>query len=174
MSIIFSCIFLASCSFEPRSSKAMPDELSKIYFSPVKPDSVLTTQLNELFRSLHVRLVKQQSAAPFSVIISRDHFSYSRPDFVDATLPTVISFSQFATISIENNKNHKTVVKKEFITGLSVTLNANQIYTADANNLMRRQLCQQLITLIYYWFIASNTQAALYYANHPKTAHHTS
>ena len=152
----------------------MPDELNKIYFSPIKPDSVLTTQLNELFRSLHIQLVKQQSSAPFSVIISRDHFSYSRPDFVDTTLPTTISFSQFATISIENNKNHKTVAKKEFVTTLSVTLNANQIYTADANNLMQRQLCQQLVTLIYYWFIASNTQAALYYANHPKTAHYAS
>lgn len=135
---------------------------------------MLSTQLNMLFGSLNVVRVKKPSEAPFSVIITRDHFSYSKPDFVDTTLPTTISYSQFANVEIENNRNHKTVAKKIFATGIAVTLNANQIYTADANNLIQRELSQQLVTVIYYWFIASNTQAKLHYANIDKTARSSS
>ena len=172
--ITTACIFTAGCSFAPRSKIAFPDELNRIYFSADKPYSALSNQLNTLFRSMGVQLVKQKSNAPFSIQISGDNFSYSRPDIVDTTLPTNINYSQSATVAIENNKNHTTIASQAFSTSQTITLNANQIYTANANSIVRQALNRQLTSFIYYWLISSNTKAALYHANHTQTTRHAS
>src|SRR3990167_2016658 len=119
--IIFLTLLLCSCAFTPRSASSFPDELKPVYFSSVKPYSKLSNELNMLFQSMNITLVKQKSAAPFSIIVSYDNFSYSRPDIVDSTLPTNINYSQSCTISVVNNKNKKTVISDSFTTTQSVT-----------------------------------------------------
>ena len=158
----------------PRSINTFPDELKPVYFSSVKPYSILSNQLNELFQSMDIPLEKQASKAPFSIIVSYDNFSYSLPDIVDSTLPTNINYSQSSTISIINNRTHATVITTSFTTTQSVTINANQIYTSNANDLVKQSLNRQMVSLIYYWLISSKTKAALHDATITKTTQHAS
>ena len=171
--ILSFCLITSACSFVPRSKNAFPDELNRIHFSPSKPDSALSTQLNALFRSMDVKVVKNNAPAPFSIVVTNDNFSYGRPDIVDSTLPTTISFSQSAHIAIENSKGAM-VAEQPFITTQTITINANQIYTSDANELVRQALNQQMVTLIYYWLISFNTKAALHNAVVNQTIKHAS
>lgn len=172
--LFFLAMILCGCSFVPRSAIAFPDELKPLYFSTVKPYSTLSNQLNALFRSMDVTLVKQKSAAPFSIVVSYDHFSYARPDIVDATLPSSINYSQSSTVSIVNNKNGATVASQSFTTTQSITINANQIYTMNANDLVRQELNRQMTSLIYYWLISYNTKVALHHAIITQTIKHAS
>ncbi|HLD84266.1 MAG TPA: hypothetical protein VI844_00685 [Coxiellaceae bacterium] len=153
--------FLSSCSFEPRSARYFPKELDRVYLSTEKPYSPLATNFNALLRSMHAEVVKKNSDAPYSIIISNDVFSYSRPVMVDSSLPSTLNFSQTATLTIRNNKNDHDVLSKVFSTAQSLTLNANQIYTQNANTLIQQSLNREMISLIYYWLISSHTKDAL-------------
>src|SRR3990167_8139063 len=114
--VILFCILSSGCAFHLRSKSEFPKELGTIYFSSERPYSPLSEQLNELFRSLHIRLAKTKSNARFSIIISHDHFAYSRPDMVNTTLPSNLNFMQSATITIVDNSNHSTIGSKSFST----------------------------------------------------------
>ena len=163
---IFICLLLNSCALTLRSSSAFPKKLRTVYFSSEKSYSLLTTNLKELLRSMNVRLVKQKNQALFSMLITNDHFDYSRPDIVNTSQPASISFSQTATVTIQNNKNNQTIAFHDFATSNSLTLNVNQIYTANANNEMQTELNHDIASLIYYWLISSDLKRALHHANH--------
>lgn len=159
--ITMICLLMTGCAFHARSKSMMATELYQVYFVPEKPYSELSTQLKNLFNSLGIKLVKNKSQAPFSIVVSNDLFSYSRPDIVDASLPTTLNFSQTAFVEIHNNQSHKIVASREFNTDESLTLNANQIYTSDANSLIREKLNRRILSLIYYWLISSQTKESI-------------
>lgn len=163
--LLLFTFFIVACSFEPRSAAYFPKELHHVYLSSEKPYSPLTTNFNALLRSMHANVVKKISQAPYSVIISNDIFSYSRPVTVDSSLPSTLNFSQTATLTIKDNSNNRDVLSKVFSTAKSLTLNANQIYTANANTLMQQTLNREMISLIYYWLISSQTKDKLQHAN---------
>lgn len=170
--IAFFCVILSACSFEPRTSATFPAELNPVYFSSDSPYAALSVELNRSLRSLNIQLAKQPTHARFSIVVSNSHFIFSRPDIVDTNLPTTLNFLQTATIAIEDNHNHTTVVSKSFSASQLITLDANQNYTADKNNLMRQALSRRLVSLIYYWLISSNTKAELHNAIIGKPTRH--
>ena len=174
ISVILCCILISGCGFQLRSKANFPRELNTVYFTAAKPYSPLSVQLNDLFQSMGVHIVKSKSNARFSILISHDNFAYSRPDIVNATLPTSINFIQSATITIVDNKNNKTIVSRSFSTAQSLTLNANQIYTSNANDLIQHELNREIVSVIYYWLVSKNTKDALNHANIVQTARHAS
>ena len=163
------CFLSAGCAFQLRSKSMISSELYQLYFLPEKPYSELSTQLNTLFRSLGIVLVKKESQAHFSLIITNDLFSYSRPDVIDASLPATLNFLQSAHVEIRDIRTHKMVAAQEFTVNHSLTLNANQIYTADANDLIREKLNREIVSLIYYWLISSQTKDSIHHAIIPST-----
>lgn len=163
--IIGFCLLSAGCAFQLRSKAMISSELYQLHFSPERPYSELSTQLNTLFRSLGIVLVKKESQAHYSLVITNDLFSYSRPDVVDASLPATLNFLQTAHISIQDTRTHKTVASQEFTVNHTLTLNANQIYTADANDLIREKLNREIVSLIYYWLISSQTKESIHHAD---------
>ena len=173
--ILLFCLTISACGFQMRSAADFPSSLRPLYFSSVRPYSLLSVNLRELFNAMHAPLTKTANDARFSIFISQDHFIYSRPDTVDATLPTSIGFSQIATINIQDNQTKKTLLTKKFTTSDSLTLNANQIYTANSNDLMRQELNHEMISLIYYWLISKNTTDVLnHHAANTKTTRRAS
>lgn len=167
------CFFCSGCAFHLRSKSDFPKTLSWLYFSSEKPYSVLSTQLTNLFQSMDVHLVKNPSAAPFTLLVTHDHFSYSRPDIVNTSLPTNINFLQTATVTLKNNQNNAPVISRSFSATESLTLNANQIYTNNANGLIKQALNRRVVSLIYYWLVSTNTTELLNHATISQTARHT-
>lgn len=172
LTLILFCFLISSCAFQLRSKADFPTELNTVYLSSDKAYSILAIDMTTLFQSMDTRLVKNQAEAPFSVVISNNYFTYSRPAIIDATQLTTIGFMKRATISIINNKTHKLVTMQSFTTAQSLTLNANQIYTVNSNDIMQQQLNHEMVSLIYYWLISSHTKAALHDANNVKTTTH--
>src|SRR3990167_2825886 len=162
--ILFIGFLLSSCSFHLRNAQSFSPELNNLYFNSDKPFNVVSTQLRSLLESNQLHLAKKESDARFSLVISDDVFSYSRPDVVNASLPTTMNFIQTATATIEDNLTHKTIISQTFSTTQSLTLNANQIYTADSNDFMKRELTRNMVSLIYYWLISTNTKEAVHHA----------
>ena len=169
LSIVLFCFICSGCGFHLRSESSIPSELKNIYFSSTRPYSTLSLQMYTLFRSMDMHLVKNQADARFSIFVTRDNFSYSRPDIVDTTLPTTISFLHSATITIKDNKFKDTVASQSFTATQTLTLNVNQIYTANSNDLIKQQLNRRISYLIYYWLISKNTKMALHDASHTKS-----
>ena len=172
--IILFCILCTGCGFELRSKNLFPTELDHLYYTSDKPYSTLSTQLIILFQSLGVHLQKNEKNTRFSVIISNDIFSYGRPEVVNASLPTNINFSQTATITIRDNLKNKIIASQSFTTNQSLTLNANQIYTSNANNMIKQELNREMVSIIYYWVISSNLRDNLHHAITDQTTQLTS
>src|SRR3990167_647377 len=155
LTILLFCFVCSGCGFHMRSDSEFPDQLQTIYFSSTKPYGELSTQLNNLFHAMNIRVVKKQSAARFSILVSKNKFIYSRPDIVDTTLPTSINFVSFASVTILDNQNKKAVISNSFTATQSLTLNVNQIYTTNSNTLIKQQLNRKIAYLIYYWLTSS-------------------
>lgn len=173
--MLLLCTGISGCYFHPRSPADFPTQLKPLYFAPERDYSTLAIQLRALFNSMNAAQVKNASLAVYTVKITHDYFSFSRADVVDATLPSTMLFTQTATVSVIDNHSNKVLAKQTFTTSNSVTLNANQVYTANSNDLIRQELNHNLISLIYYWLISTNTKNAIATnANHPKTASHSS
>lgn len=174
LGIMICAILMTGCAFHFRSPKYFPSELKTLYFSPERPNSTLSQQLTALFRSMHAHLVKSSSQARFSVVVTRDHFEYSRPDIVDATLPSTLNFIQSAKINIIDNQSKQVIATREFATSQSLTLTANQMYTAYANNLIEEELNRQIVLVVYYWLTSHNMKDALHHAVITKTTRRAS
>lgn len=168
LSLIITLIstMLTGCGFAPRSQASFPASLHTLYFSPEKPYSPLTAQLKLLLRSMRVKIVEKTSEAPYSLLVSHDQFSYGRAEVVNANLPTTMNFVQTATISIQDNRTRHMVATNDFNTQQSLTLNANQIYTTNANDYMKQTLNREMTSLIYYWLTSKNIKNALDHATH--------
>lgn len=166
--LLFSML-LSGCYFHPRSPKEFPPQLKTIHFAPTKQYSTLSIELRSLFHSMDVHLTKHAKQAPYTISVTHDQFTYVRADVVDATLPSTMTFTQTATITIVDNQTKKTVLTNNFSTSQALTLNANQVYTAGSNDLVKQELNHELLSLIYYWFISTNTKTALQHANHPQS-----
>lgn len=167
------CFLSAGCTFQLRSKAMISSKLYQLYFLPEKPYSELSTQLNTLFRSLGIVLVKKKSQAHFVLVITNDLFSYSRPDVVDASLPATLNFLQTAHVEIRDTHTNKMVAAQEFTVNHILTLNANQIYTSDANDLIREKLNREIVSLVYYWLISSQTKDSIHHAIISETARST-
>lgn len=172
--IILFCFALAGCGLHMRNRATFPAELNKIYLSDATPHTPLAIQLQELFHSMGSTLVTHPSQATFSVLVTHDHFTYNRPDVANSNLPTTMNYSQSAKIDIKYNPHDSIIASQSFVTSRSLTLNAGQIYTTNANDLMRRELTQNLISVIYYWLVSENTKDALHHATIPHIARHAS
>lgn len=177
VTLIASCLMslsLSGCGFHPRSAQNFPPELKILYFKPERAYSTLAIELNALLKSMNVTFVTKPADADISLKITQDHFSFTQAEIVDATLPSTMTFTQTATLSIVNNKTQAVIATQSFSTTNSLTMNANQVYSAGANDLIRQELNHQLISLIYYWLISTNTQDKINHADQPKTAQHAS
>lgn len=162
--VIVFCIVLTGCGLRMRNRAAFPAELKQVYFSDTAPYSPLAIQLQQLLHSVDATLVSHPSKAAFSVLVTHDHFTYNRPDVANSSLPTTMNYSQTAKVDITDNANNVIIASQSFTTSKSLTLNAGQIYTTNANDLIRRELNQNLISIIYYWLTSENTKDALHHA----------
>lgn len=172
--VMMGAILLAGCAFHFRSPKYFPAELKTMCFSAERPNSILSQKLTLLFHSMHATLVKSSKNARFSIVVARDHFEYSRPDIVDATLPSTLNFIQSAQINVVDNKNNQVIASRTFNTSQSLTLTANQMYTAYANNLIEEELDRQIVLVVYYWLTSKNMKDALHHASITKTTRRAS
>ncbi len=164
ISILIGCALLTGCGFKMRSYHAFPNALRNIYFSPKKPYSPLTVKLKALLLAMRVTLKDKPVNAPFSIIITRDNFSASRSDIINAHLPSSISYTQTAGISIKNNALKKIIASKFFASSESVTLNANQLYMPSTDYEIKNTLNQEIVTQVYYWLTTTNIKMLLHHA----------
>ena len=159
--LLLFCLFLSACGFHMRSSVDFPTQLRQVYFSSVAPYGWLSVQLKELLSSVKVKFSPQQKDVTYSIRVTSDDFSDSKPSEIDATLPTAIEFTKSTSVEIINNHTRKVLIQKSFSVSESLTLNANQIYANNANAVVKQTLNRELISLIYYWLISTDVQEAL-------------
>lgn len=159
------CIFCTSCAFKPRSKAQTPIQLHQVYLSYEKPHSPFATQFTELLKSVGAMPVMLQSQAPFSIITTKDKFTYAQPPVVNASLPSSINYTQEINLEIQNNRNQKIIASGNFSTSQSITLNANQIYTSNSDEFMIHELNREMSLQAYYWIVSKNIKNKLNHAN---------
>jgi len=174
LGVLISCLCLTACYFHPRSLSSYPKSLQTIYLDSEKPYSALTVDLTSLMKSFNTVFVKKPSDTRLTVRITHDYFSYTRAEVLDTTLPSTMSFGQSATVSIIDNQTKKVLETKDFKTATSITLNANQLYTANSNDLIRQQLNRDIVSLIYYWLTSDDLINTINHATNPKTTRQAS
>jgi len=167
-SVILFCLLSSGCGFKLRSHDSQKINLSKVYLSTERPYSPLTTGLCALLHAAGVQLVKHRKQAKYALVITKDVFSASEPEIVNASLPSTIGFSKTATLVLKNNRNHTVIAKKTFEATRALTLNRNQIYTKNANPDIQKSLNDELILFINYWLV-TNTESL---SKHTTGHHH--
>ena len=152
--VIIFALLITACGFHLRSPADFPSELHYVYFTSVAPYSSLSAEMRALLKSMNVVLTKNKNEAPYTIHISEDAFTDTRPAVIDATLPTTIAFTKTACINIIDNHTKKIILTRTLSPSASITLNANQIYSDNANDMIKQTLNRELISLIYYWLVS--------------------
>lgn len=171
--LVIFCVSNCGCGFRPRSQQDFPTELHCVSLSLERQYSPLAIRLKTMLRELNVQFTTPNQAS-FSIIVSNDTFTASQPEPVDASLPATLTYTQKVDIQIQNNRTHTIIASRHFTKSRSLTLNANQIYTSNFENLMQQQLNRDMELLIYYWLISTDTQDALHHATYPAATRHAS
>ena len=109
--------------------------------------------------------VMLKSQAPFSIVTTKDKFTYAQPPVVNASLPSIITYTQEIDLEIQNNKNNQVIASSNFSTSQSITLNANQIYTSNSDEFMMHELNREMSLQAYYWIVSNNIKNKLNHAN---------
>ena len=111
--ILFATCVLSGCGMHLRSEKSFPTELKPLYFSSEHPYDNLSIQLKQLFKSMNATLMKNPKQARFTVALTNDFFIYSLPDVSNASLPSVMNYSQSVIlIHLGWSLFHKRTIKK--------------------------------------------------------------
>lgn len=155
---------IAGCGFKLRGHDAIPKKLHRFHFSPSRTYSTTSIALRSLFTSLNLNYQQPKTSARLVIATSHDRFSHSAPSTVNASLPTSMTYSQTITLSIKSPKKNNTLIKQTFSATKSVTLNANQIYTAVDNISIEEALSRKIVNQIYYWLISYKVRDTLNHA----------
>lgn len=167
-------LLVSACGFKMRTNSNWPHALRRIYYVPENPYTSLAVRLKSLLKTMNVALVSSPKQARYSLFITNDQFTSSHAEVVNANLPSTVTYTQTATITIENNHTKKTVVRQTFSATQSITLNANQIYVPNSSGMIRQSLNQDIQTHIYYWLTSKNIKSRLAYATQHKNTRRTS
>lgn len=169
--LITLCCLLTACGFQLRSKNELPASLHQLVLIPLKPYSKFTTLLKEMINSMGIKLLPEKSKqARFALVITKDDFTHSRAQSVNANLPTSASYSQTAEVEIKDLKTGAILTSNTFSKSESQSLNTNQLYTPGTNRVAVSSLNEQIVAQIFYWLSSHNIKKILDHAANNKRA----
>jgi outer membrane lipopolysaccharide assembly protein LptE/RlpB len=154
-------LLLSACGFHLRNASELPPQLHTIYYQPENPYDPVASELKDVLNSLNIKLVSSPSQALYTLSISKSRSTHSKANLNNISQATSITYSQYVTVSLTNNKTHKKVVSSNFAASMSQYLNQNQIMTANTSSLATQSLPHDLVTHIFIWLTTNNVRDAL-------------
>lgn len=146
---ILICTIMSGCGFKPRSPKDIPVYLCILYIDAPNPYDRLTIQLSRTLQALNVHLTKTREEAP--IILKIININWTNP------IPTILysSTARFYTYLLSFDFDLETINgkilmgPKKLILRRRLVENANQIYTPNATRLIKEEMTQAMVSLIY-------------------------
>jgi hypothetical protein len=139
----------------------LPAQLHTLYYQPDNPYDPVASELKDVLNSLNIKLTTSAAQAPFTLVVSKSKSTHSKANLNNISQATSITYSQYVTVSLINNKTHKKVVSSSFSASMSQYLNQNQIMTANTSSLATQSLPHDLVTHIFVWLTTNNVRDAL-------------
>lgn len=160
--LIGTVIFnLAGCGFHSQTIQDIPPQLRTIYLDSPNPYSPLTVQLRRTLKSINVHITQTAQAAPVTLRIISNNMTPNIPSIIYSGNATSYSYTLKTTFEIAKRNGEIIFGPKTLHISRSVLQNANQVYTPDATDLLKRELTRSMVTLIYNQITALNTWKAL-------------
>ena len=157
ISILISILMLAGCGFHTRSAKDFPPQLQTLDLKTANPYSGFSTKLTQLLKSMDVSLT---SLSPYTLNILSENFITPHPTVTSTT--EAISYVYTFNIQYNIAKHNKILIGPTNLSASqTVTMNVNQIYNSNSQTLVKNELEQRMITLLYNQLISDNTKTAL-------------
>ncbi len=150
--VVFTLVtvaLLTGCAFKFRSLNDVPPALRTLYLDTPNPYSPLTTQLKRVLKSVGIRLTETPQEAPVILRIIKNEWTYNIPPILASGYATTYSYTLTTTFELRKRLGKQLRSVNTFTVTRSLIQNANQVYTPNATQLMKRQITRTMVMLIY-------------------------
>lgn len=152
---------LTACGFSPRSASDVPPSLHILYLDSPNPYSPLVVQLQRTLQSVDVHIVNTIDEAPVILRIITNDFYYHIPTILDSGDAVTYSYTVKVTYQLQTKTGENITAPKTISITRSLIQNANQVYTPNATQLMKREITRTVVILIYHDLLSQGTRQAL-------------
>ena len=154
------CCLLTACGFSPRSANNLSPDLHLIYIDTPNPDSPFIAQLERTLQSANVRLVNDIDDAPVTLHLT-SQWSYDIPTILNSGYATTYTYTFSTTYQLQTPTGTVITDPKNISVTRSLIQNANQVYTPEATELMKREITRTVVILLYHDLTSQNTRLVL-------------
>ncbi|HLD16527.1 MAG TPA: hypothetical protein VJB02_02300 [Coxiellaceae bacterium] len=161
--IILACVFLllSSCGFHLRNASDIPPSLRILYLETGPSYIGFSASLRRTLTAMDVYVVDAATKAPVTLKITNIAFSHNNPSITSTS--DVVSYTYTFHFDYQLLDAHGCPLSKvnSIETHQSILLNAQQIYSASSDALVKPQLQQDAITLLLNRLTTQKTQQQL-------------
>ena len=160
--IILNCITLTSCALKSRSAADIPLQLHHLYLKTPNPYSPLSVELRRMLRALHIHLAHSPKSAPITLAILKNtlHSSDSAVIF-NSSYATSYTYDLMIDYQFLNREGTSLTPVNAIILSCTRLHKSNQLYIPNAEEVIRPELTQQAISIIYNKLISKTLWNAL-------------
>ena len=150
---------IAGCALQFRNVKYLPRPLKVMQFtSAANINANLTSTLYQQFKAMGVKWVKNKNAVNFN--ITSDSITYTDSNIVDSNVPNSYTFTESTTFEIDY-KGHVIYGPSTLVSSTTLTMTPQSIYAGGTTNVVRQQLNNNIIVLLYNALTAESSKQAI-------------
>ncbi len=152
---------LDGCAINIRSAASLPPQLHTLYFEPINPDSHFSVALMRELKSLDVQFTHSAQKAPYILHILSNNWQFSHPSLLYSGDANQYTYALTVSYQLETNAGQVIYGPQTATISRSRLINTNQLYIEQTNQLMKRELTQEITILIYNQLSSNRVKQAL-------------
>jgi outer membrane lipopolysaccharide assembly protein LptE/RlpB len=150
---------VSACALHTRNVDQLPQALHTMRFNAADTVSIdLSQAVQQQFKALGVIWTNKHNAPQLNIL--SDQITYSSSNQFDSNTPSSFSFTEVTNYSITY---HNKVIygPTSVAASTSMTMNQQSIYAGGTTDIVRQQLNNNIVTLLYNRLIAGDTKTAI-------------
>ncbi|AJC50636.1 Rare lipoprotein B [Coxiella endosymbiont of Amblyomma americanum] len=146
---VLICNALVGCGFQPRLSGDVPSCLRSIYIDSSQFCDPLIIQLRKTLQALTVHITKQKETALVILRIIDIHWKPLIPNILYSNGTTSYIYLLSVDFDLETRNGKILIGPKNITLQRHLIQNISQVYTPNANQLMKKEMVEAMVSLIY-------------------------
>lgn len=148
---ILICGILTTCGFEPRSASDINQQMRVLYLDSSNPYHPLIVQLRRTLRGLNVQFTQFRKNASVILRINDINWNVIIPPIVSITSTITYTYVLHVTVALETKEGKIIRDPRTFSLSRTLVQNNTQLYTPNATRLMKHEMIQTMVDLIYHY-----------------------
>lgn len=154
---ILICGILTACGFKPRSINDITQQMHVLYLDSSNPYHPLVIQLRRTLQGLNVQFTQFRKNAPVILRVNDINWNTVVPPIISITNIITYTYVLHVTVALETKAGERIRGPRTFSLSRTLVQNNIQLYTLNADRLMKREMIRTMVDLVYHYLtITSN------------------